>query len=84
MASDFDPTYTLDVTPGFDAELRPYYDATIYENRKAGVCGPFAKAEYDNLDDLGAWVSSKGFRQTAPFGPVSANGYASAPLELVR
>lgn len=83
MAST-DPTYTLDVTPSFDADLAPLYEATIYENRTAGVSGPFASATYDNLDDLGAWVNGKGFRQTGPFGPRVPNGFASAPLELKK
>ena len=84
MASNTDPTYTLDVTPSFDADLTPIYEATIYENRTAGVCGPVASATYTNLEDMAEWVHRNGFRQVGPFGPRVPNGFASAPLERTR
>lgn len=73
-------TYTVSVTPRFEG-LTPKYDALVYVNRTAGVCGPFSEDHScDSLDEVDEWLLAQGFVRSDEFGPVCSNGFADAPL----
>lgn len=79
-------SFTVDVTPaGFDA-LFPRYEVSIYRMIEGGVCGPFVEpvvvTARDGLLAIDRWLASHGFVRVGDFGPVCANGFASAPVIL--
>lgn len=80
-------SFTLNVAPdGFDG-LFPVYELSIYRMVKAGVCGPFTGEPErviarDGLAAVDRWLHSQGFVRVGDFGPVCANGFASAPVIL--
>lgn len=76
-------TFEVCVTPRFD-NLTPLFDVMIYRNVEGGVCGPFSDDHVcSSLETVDNWLGSQGFTRTAKFGPVCANGFATAPLEVM-
>lgn len=71
--------YEVNVTPvGFDG-LTPTYEVMVYRFIKAGICGPFAgPVTVTGLDGVHDKVGDWGFLITSDFGPVCANGFATA------
>jgi hypothetical protein len=76
-------TYEVCVTPRFDG-LEPVYNALIYRNVEAGVCGPFSgEFGFPSLEFVDNWLGSNGFTRTARYGNVCSNGFATAPIEII-
>lgn len=77
-------TYSVDVTPSFDG-LAPQYEVSIYRTIRGGICGPTGdETTVSSLSSVDAWLTGRGFSRTSNFGPVCTNGFASAPLAVIR
>jgi hypothetical protein len=74
--------YDIDVTPkGFNG-LTPLYEVSLYRRVRAGVCGPFSEAvTVEGFGAIDKAVNAMGYKRTGEFGPVCANGFATAPAE---
>jgi hypothetical protein len=72
-------TFTADVTPTFDG-LTPVFELSVFKMVPGGICGPGESATCLSMDAVVEALSDWGFELAGPFGPVCANGFASAPL----
>lgn len=77
-----DTTYEVNVTPSLDG-LTPRYDASIYRMVHMGVCGPWSERKtFASLAEIDEWLTSSGYTRSTEYGPVCANGFATAYLTL--
>jgi hypothetical protein len=75
-------SYEVNVTPSGFAGLSPVYEVTLYVTRQAGVCGPvFTGHKVESLSEVDEMLDRWGFDRTSGYGPVCANGFATATVE---
>jgi hypothetical protein len=76
-----DATYEVNVTPvGFEG-LTPVYEVMLYRYVKAGICGPFSETvRVVGLANVRNAIIDMGYAPVEEFGPVCANGFASAKV----
>jgi hypothetical protein len=73
--------FEVNATPvGFEG-LTPKYEIMLYRSVKAGICGPFSETvTVVGFPAIAAKVYEWGYVITDFFGPVCANGFATAPV----
>lgn len=73
-------TFEVHITPRF-AGVHPLWDVTVYKSIPAGVCGPAEEFTVDaTFAALDAALATFQYERTSEFGPVCANGFATAQL----